>query len=82
MRPKQSHNHKHSRLKATITAIDIQSERQTLLHGYRTIPPHRHSPINRTYAKLFRGSLVLDGMEVMIALCIRLYGRLPAPRRA
>ena len=58
MRPKQSHNHKHSRFKATITAIDIQSERQTLPHEYRTIPPNRHSPINRTYAKLFRGSLV------------------------
>ena len=57
MRPKQSHNHKHSRFKATITAIDIQSERQTLPHEYRTIPPNRHSPINRTYDKLFRGSL-------------------------
>ena len=41
----------------TITAIDIQSECQTLPHEYRTIPPNRHSPINRTYAKLFRGSL-------------------------
>ena len=58
MRPKQSHNHKHSRFKATITAIDVQSERQTLPYESRTIPPNRHSPINRTYAKLFRGSLV------------------------
>ena len=60
MRPKQSHNHKHSRFKATTTAIDIQSERQTLPHEYRTIPPNRYSPINRTYAKLFRGSLAKD----------------------
>ena len=57
MRPKQSHNHEHSRFMATITAIDIQSECQTLPHECRTIPPNRHSPINRTYAKLFRGSL-------------------------
>ena len=57
MRPKQSHNHEHSQFKATITAIDIQSECQTLPYECRTIPPNRHSPINRTYAKLFRGSL-------------------------
>ena len=63
MRPKQSHKHKHSRFKATITAIDIQSERQTLPHEYRTIPPNRHSPINRTYAKLFRGSLAFSSHE-------------------
>ena len=64
MRPKQSHNHEHSRFMATITAIDIQSECQTLPHECRTIPPNRHSPINRTYAKLFRGSLDISKLRI------------------